>query len=328
MIDALANLTFLRPAWLLLLVPAVLVWVAWRRRTDPLRGWRAQMDPELLDALVDGGAQSSRAARGGTTALLVAWIVGTLAAAGPSWRAAPSLFGDGARPLIVVLCAGDGMQLGPPADTALDRAQRELDDLVARLPGTPIGLVAYAGSAHLVVPPTRDSSVVAQLAREIAPDVMPVSGDRLDLALAEARRVASRGDGDDGDDGDDENGDGSGVGADVLVLADTIGAPKNALRASSGGPLRAIRVWALAPEDASRTDSLRAGADALDATVVAWTPDDADLDRVVALVSRDAHDTSPREGDDRSDDGYLLLPLVALAWLAAAAFSSGREGEA
>ena len=317
MIDALANLTFLRPAWLLLLVPEVLVWVAWRRRTDPLRGWRAQMDPELLDALLDGGTDDGRAARRGTTALLVAWLVGALAAAGPSWRAAPALFGDGARPLIVVLCACDGMQLGPPADTALDRAQRELDDLVTRSPGTPIGLVAYAGSAHLVVPPTKDATVVAQLAREIAPDVMPVSGDRLDLALAEARRVASRGDDD-----------GGGVGADVLVLTDTIGAPKSALRASSGGPLRSIRVWALAPEDASRTDSLRAGADALDATVVAWTPDDADLDRIVALVSRDAHDTSPRGGDDRSDDGYLLLPLVALAWLAAAAFASGREGEA
>ncbi len=319
MIDALANLTFLRPAWLLLLVPAVLVWVAWRRRTDPLRGWRAQMDPELLDALIEGGTNDGRAARRGTTALLVAWVVGALAAAGPSWRAAPSLFGDGARPLVVVLCASDGMQLGPPADTALDRAQRELDDLVARSPGTPIGLVAYAGSAHLVVPPTKDASVVAQLARELAPDVMPVSGDRLDLALAEARRVASRGDG---------GVDSGGIGADVLVLTDTIGAPTSALRANAGGPLRAIRVWALAPEDASRTASLRAGADALDATVVAWTPDDADLDRVVALVARDANDTSPREGDDRSDDGYLLLPLVALAWLAAAAFAGGREGEA
>ena len=47
----LEHFHFLRPAWLLL-VPVV-VWIWWlvRTRQDPLRGWRAWMDRDLLAAL-------------------------------------------------------------------------------------------------------------------------------------------------------------------------------------------------------------------------------------------------------------------------------------
>ena len=50
--ETLSNLHFIRPAMLLLIPLAVFVWWLWQRRSDPLRGWRAQMQPELLRALV------------------------------------------------------------------------------------------------------------------------------------------------------------------------------------------------------------------------------------------------------------------------------------
>ncbi len=50
----LEHFHFLRPAWLLL-VPVV-AWLWWRVRVqqDPLRGWRAWMDRDLLAALTVG----------------------------------------------------------------------------------------------------------------------------------------------------------------------------------------------------------------------------------------------------------------------------------
>ncbi|MFZ1834873.1 MAG: hypothetical protein WAU27_18820, partial [Pseudomonadales bacterium] len=45
---------FIRPLWLLLAPVAVALWWLWRREADPLRGWRRQLAPELLEALVVG----------------------------------------------------------------------------------------------------------------------------------------------------------------------------------------------------------------------------------------------------------------------------------
>ena len=83
----LEHFHFLRPGWLLL-VPVVL-WLWWlvRARQDPLRGWRACMDRDLLTALTVGGnvtpsshpagdlarvPQALYQCRG--TALLAAWL--------------------------------------------------------------------------------------------------------------------------------------------------------------------------------------------------------------------------------------------------------------
>ena len=44
-------------------------------------------------------------------------------------------------------------------------------------PGTRTGLVAYAGTAHLVLPLTTDAGVIDYFASELAPDVMPQEGD-------------------------------------------------------------------------------------------------------------------------------------------------------
>jgi hypothetical protein len=47
----LVDFHFIRPAWLLLVPLVVLIWWLERRLQDPLRGWRAMMDRELLAAM-------------------------------------------------------------------------------------------------------------------------------------------------------------------------------------------------------------------------------------------------------------------------------------
>ena len=46
------------------------------------------------------------------------------------------------------------------APTRLDRARQKIADLLKLRDGMPAGLVAYSGSAHLVLPPTPDRDVV------------------------------------------------------------------------------------------------------------------------------------------------------------------------
>ncbi len=47
----LGDFHFIRPAWLLLVPVVVAIWWLARQSQDPLRGWRAVMDRELLDAI-------------------------------------------------------------------------------------------------------------------------------------------------------------------------------------------------------------------------------------------------------------------------------------
>ena len=130
----------------------------WQRRSDPLRGWREQIAPELLEALVVGreSAKSSQALW-----LLVSWLVAIVAIAGPTWRLEPSPFADDATPLMILLKADLSMMQPDPAPSRLERARLKIADLAEARKGQPLGLIAYAGSAHLVLPPTRDTAVVA-----------------------------------------------------------------------------------------------------------------------------------------------------------------------
>ncbi len=59
----LSDFHFIRPAWLLLLPIVVSVWWLGRRWQDPLRGWRAVMDDDLLDSLTIGAEHLKSLAR-------------------------------------------------------------------------------------------------------------------------------------------------------------------------------------------------------------------------------------------------------------------------
>ena len=186
----LESFHFLRPAALLLAPVVVVVWWLWQRRSDPLRGWRAQIDPELLGALADHRKSDPNR----RWPVLVAWLLAVVAAAGPSWRPEPSPFSEDATPLVILLKADLSMDTPDPAPSRMERAHLKIRDLATARKGQPLGLVAYAGSAHLVLPPTRDTAAVATMATEITPDIMPEPGDRLELAIARGAALIRDGD--------------------------------------------------------------------------------------------------------------------------------------
>ena len=77
--SVLADLHFLRPLWLLALLPALLlIWMLWRRRGEV--AWRNVIAPHLLQHLLTG--EGATAARLRPLHLLGAfWLVGVIAAA-------------------------------------------------------------------------------------------------------------------------------------------------------------------------------------------------------------------------------------------------------
>jgi len=279
---------FLRP-WALLLAPvAALIWWLWRRHSDPMAGWRAQIEPELLEALTDRG----EADRHGPWLLLGGWLLATLALAGPSWRPEASPFAEDVTPLVVLLKTDRSMDTPDPAPSRIERAQLKIADLARAREGQPLGLIAYAGSAHLVLPPTRDTEAVADMAREITPEIMPEAGDRLDLAIAKA---AERLDG-----------------GSLLVVTDTaVSATPELSRAFNEAGRPDVQILAIAAAEAS-LDPLDPVSDALDAELVPLSVDDSDIDRIVASAARPPVARDAEGEEIWRDDGYYLLPLVAV----------------
>ena len=287
MSGALANFHFIRPAWLLALPVVVAVWWFWLRRTEPLRGWRQQMDGELLDALTIGNrAGSGRYAWG----MLAAWLISTVAIAGPTWRLEPNPFAEDALPLMILLKADPSM-LREPAPSPLERARLKIADLATARRGQPLGLIAYAGSAHLVLPPTRDTAVVAEMAAQISPDIMPEPGDRLDLAIREAGRVVS-----------------AEQGGTLLVLADSVSRGGEDLSANRA---YAVQFLALSVPGSPEADSIDEAARTLHATVHESTVDDQDIDAIVRAAAQWSSSPTSGEAARWQEAGYWLVPPIA-----------------
>jgi Ca-activated chloride channel homolog len=290
-----AEFHFLRPWALLLLVPAVLLWLAGRQSADTTRRWASVMDADLLKLLAVGGGGTRRLRP--HDVLLAGWLVGTLAVAGPTWQRAPSPFADSTPPAMIVLKVTPSMTTPDLAPTRLDRARQKIADLLKARDGMAAGLIAYSGSAHLVLPPTPDRGVVLSLADALSSAIMPREGDR----LADAVKLAARTLRD------------SGQGGSILVIADTA-APGQAesLRGPSGG--FPVILFAMAPAPAVAADAnLAAAATALDARLVLTTIDNEDVQTIAARLARaGAAPATPGEIERWQEAGWWLTPLIAL----------------
>lgn len=293
MMVELANFHFLRPYWLLLIPAAIGLWFWRRSRSEALRGWRTQIDPVLLAALTHGGSSN----RINAAMLLAGWILATIAVAGPAWRMEPSPFAADAPPLVILLNADDSMAPADLQTTPLDRAQLKIADLAAARKGEPLGLVAYAGSAHLVLPPTQDTEAVVQMAAEVSPEIMPVAGDRLDLALGVAQRSLPS----------------DTAAASFLVVTNSVGADPQQLAAAAKS-LQSVRVQflAIAEADSAEWQSIQTAARALNAAVEPLTVDDQDVKQIVRNAEAASLASVAGEGRQWAEAGYWLVPIVAL----------------
>lgn len=287
------NIHLLRPWGLLLVVPALGLWWLGRRDADTVRRWRPVIDPDLLKLLVVGGDGRRF---GPHDLLLGGWILAALAISGPTWQRLPSPFAEQSPPVMIVLKVAPSMMTPDLAPTRLDRARQKIADLLAARDGLSAGLISYAGSAHLVLPPTADSEVVTGMAGALSPAIMPRDGDRLADAVALAARVLREG----------------GRGGSILVIADTVAPGQaQALRQAAGG--FPVTVEALAPARTVEADgNLQAAASALDAKLVPATIDNSDV-QVMARRVADAPGTPlAGEAERWQESGYWLTPLIVL----------------
>lgn len=181
---------FLRPLWLLLLIPAVLLPFAWLRRNDVRARWRNIIAPSLLEHLIVGDGTHRRVQPVHTLAALIA--LGAISVAGPTWQQERPPFDQDKAPLVVVLELARSMDATDIAPTRIERAKQKVLDLAAARKGARTGLVVFASSAHLVVPPTEDPAMLELYVPALAPALMPRDGRNAAAGLEIAERMLQK----------------------------------------------------------------------------------------------------------------------------------------
>ena len=192
---------FIRPLWLLALLPwLALVVRAGRNGGDDTR-WTRVIDPALLRALTPSGSDVRPAPLDRLTvwAALLGGLIGVIALAGPSWRYQPTPVFQTSQSRVIVMDLSESMNAQDLAPDRLTRARFAALDLIDALPDGRIGVVAFAGTAHSVVPLTADHRTARHLVSTLSPDLMPVPGSNVAAGLRQAESLLTQGDAWNGD---------------------------------------------------------------------------------------------------------------------------------
>lgn len=180
---------FLRPEWLWLLLPT-LAFVALLLRLKRQRSdWSDIIAPHLLVHL----QSSSHTKRSQHTAKLLglAWLIGIVGAAGPSWEQTPVPVSQQKAAYVIILDLSYSMYAEDIQPSRLVKAKQKIRDLLSLPQDTQVALVAYSGEAHVVTPLTDDLGTIENLIPALNPGMMPVPGSNPIDAFRRAKDLLS-----------------------------------------------------------------------------------------------------------------------------------------
>ncbi|MFA5677638.1 MAG: VWA domain-containing protein [Pseudomonas sp.] len=183
----LLSLTFIRPWWLLALLPAGVLLVqlyrhGWRRSAweqwlpRPLQGW-------LLHRHPSGGHKLRFLALGST------WLLLIVALAGPALETSAETRRVDDNALVIVLDLSRNMMSNDLTPDRLERARFKIRTLIHDYADSQLSLIVYAGSAHRVTPLSTDHATLTNLLNALDPSIMPVDGQAVGPALTLARQA-------------------------------------------------------------------------------------------------------------------------------------------
>jgi Ca-activated chloride channel family protein len=172
---------FLRPGWLLLLLPlAAIMWLLVVKRYDT-GSWRAVIDERLLPYLLADGGDSQRSG--------MRWILGSVALlaivalAGPTWEKIPQPVYQKETALVIALDLSRSMNAADIKPNRLTRARHKIADILNLRKEGQTALVVYAADAFTVTPLTTDVDTILALLPHLESELMPAQGTRADRAI-------------------------------------------------------------------------------------------------------------------------------------------------
>jgi Ca-activated chloride channel homolog len=182
-----AEFHFIRPYWLLALLPYVILLVLLVRNKLSHGNWTAVCDEALLPYLLEDKAvaQSRWPLATGAIAALLAII----ALAGPTWERLPTPVFRNDSALVIVLDLSRSMDAADIKPSRLIMARYKIADILKQRKDGQTALVVYAGDAFTVTPLTNDTDTIDNQLSALTTGIMPSDGNNTARALEKAEAL-------------------------------------------------------------------------------------------------------------------------------------------
>jgi len=288
---------FLRPEYLFLLIPAwILVWWLLKQQNDEKK-WRNMIEPKLLKyLLVQPEQHSSRLAAPWHLGLLLTLLI--VAVSGPSWKLKESPFAQDDTKIALLVSAKESMLTSDIQPNRLERAGIKVIDLLKQRSDTHSALITYSGTAHLVLPATKDHGIIQTFVQALSPDIMPLEGDNIKDALVLATKELNS------------------KSATIIVLTDAL-SPSLVKSAMQEGFDKRTNVifWQIASSELSNENDFKSAASLVDGHFVKYARDDSDVHLVSSLIDKNFKTAQKDDNSNYEDGGYALVPIIFLLML-------------
>ena len=285
---------FLRPEYLLLLLPVfALVWWLLEQQSDEKK-WESIIESKLLKHLLVEPKQShSRVPAPWHLAIVLTLLV--IAVSGPSWKLKEDPFTQDDTKIALVVSVKESMLSLDIMPSRLSRATIKIEELLKKRSDTQSALIAYSGSAHLVLPLTKDHAIIKTFAEALDPDIMPLEGDNLAEALLLAQKELAT------------------KSATIIVLTDSA-SPSNAKLALKNGLDKELNIilWKIASKELSSEVDFKSSAEILGAKYISYSRDNSDEEEVSSLIDENFKSAQEDDKSRYEDGGYYLVPIIFL----------------
>ncbi|MEH6450712.1 MAG: VWA domain-containing protein [Oleispira sp.] len=182
-----SQLHLLRPLWLLMLIPALVLFVLLLKRRLASARWHGIIDESLMPHVLD--QMPSEQSRWPLWFILFAWVVTSIALSGPAWEQLLQPVQKKEDALVIVLDMSLSMAAQDVIPDRATRARQKVIDILQQRNEGLTALVVYAGDAYTVTPLTDDADTIINLVPALTPFIMPAMGSRPDKALALADKL-------------------------------------------------------------------------------------------------------------------------------------------
>lgn len=180
----LSQFHFIRPFWLLALLPYLLLLTLMLKHKLGQGNWKNVCDASLLPYILQ--QQTTRQSRINITAGAVSAFLAIMALAGPAWERLPAPVFRNASALVIVLDLSRSMDAADIKPSRLVRARYKIADILKRRKDGQTALVVYAGDAFTVTPLTEDNKTINSQLSALTTSIMPVQGSNTVPALEKA----------------------------------------------------------------------------------------------------------------------------------------------